>query len=181
MLLYSLSNIDTKGVPVELISSAGAGATVTRTGKGFCASGRVTPDGRHVVFAGNAADLVTNPPTAFSQVYWRDRASGQTRLVSVQPDGWTGGNGNSTAATLSSNGQWVAFASEAAGLVAGDNNGASDIFLRDMATGATTLLSAGADGQPGNGGTRPRRQQCVAHHAVQYPYPCVGRRVAAPV
>ena len=151
MLLYSLSNIDTKGVPVELISSAGAGATVTRTGKGFCASGRVTPDGRHVVFAGNAADLVTNPPTAFSQVYWRDRASGKTRLVSVQTNGWTGGNGHSLAATISSNGQWVAFASEAAGLVAGDTNGASDIFLRDLETGATTLLSVGVDGQPGNG------------------------------
>lgn len=54
---------------------------------------------------------------------------------------------------LSADGTELAFTSEATDLVPGlsDTNHASDIFVRDTATGQTILVSATPSGQPGNG------------------------------
>jgi Tol biopolymer transport system component len=67
-------------------------------------------------------------------------------LVSVTSTGTGGGDGNSTAATISSNGQFIAFASEAGDLVNGDVNGASDVFVRDLVSGTTRLISRSFQG-----------------------------------
>lgn len=70
------------------------------------------------------------------------------RLVSVdaagQPPPVEPGDNDEPA--LAQNGRLVVFSSTAAYLVAGDNNGSSDIFLRDMLTQATTRLSIGVGG-----------------------------------
>src|SRR5438445_6126854 len=52
---------------------------------------------------------------------------------------------------MSLNGRYVAFASNASNLVRGDNNGVTDIFARDLATGKTTLVSQGSNGERTNG------------------------------
>src|SRR5688500_1247421 len=83
-------------------------------------------------------------------------ASGQTARVSVSTDG-VGANGVSGAPAISGDGRYVAFASAATNLVAGDTNGLTDIFLRDRDTDAdgvfdeagavaTTRLSVGPGG-----------------------------------
>ena len=51
---------------------------------------------------------------------------------------------------LSTNGQFVAFESNANNLVPDDNNGVSDVFLRDRQTGITTRVSVNSFGQEGN-------------------------------
>jgi Tol biopolymer transport system component len=60
-------------------------------------------------------------------------------------------NGASTSRSLSGDGSLVAFTSDATDLITGDLNGASDVFLRDRATGTTVLVSANPFGQCGNG------------------------------
>src|SRR6476646_254279 len=45
--------------------------------------------------------------------------------------------------SLSADGNLVVFVSGAPNLVAGDTNGMRDVFVRDVATGATTLVSVG--------------------------------------
>ena len=55
-----------------------------------------------------------------------------------------GADGPSGAASISSDGRFVAFASEAGNLVPGDTNGASDVFVRDRLTGITTRISGGS-------------------------------------
>ena len=55
----------------------------------------------------------------------------QTTLVSVDSVG-TQGNEGSGGPSLSADGQLVAFASDASNLVAGDTNGAEDIFVHDF-------------------------------------------------
>jgi Tol biopolymer transport system component len=60
----------------------------------------------------------------------------------------TGDNFSWSQLSVSSNGQWVAFASVADDLLPNDTNQLSDVFVRDLLTGATTLVSAGADGGP---------------------------------
>ena len=60
-----------------------------------------------------------------------------------------GGSGTGDQA-ISGDGQFVVFTSGAGNLVAGDTNGAADVFVRDRKLGVTTLVSVGAHGEPGN-------------------------------
>jgi hypothetical protein len=62
-------------------------------------------------------------------------AEAQPVRISVAADG-TEANGDSNTPVLSANGRFVAFASAASNLVAGDTNGVDDVFLRDRDTDA---------------------------------------------
>lgn len=57
------------------------------------------------------------------------------------------GNGASGAPSISADARYVAFASDATNLVAGDVNNAGDIFLRDRQTGTTSLISLSSTGE----------------------------------
>ncbi|MBI1851014.1 MAG: HYR domain-containing protein [Planctomycetes bacterium] len=76
-----------------------------------------------------------------------------TSRVSLDSSG-TQGNARSGAtedgASISNDGRWVAFESDAANLVAGDGNAKTDVFLRDLQTGATTRVSVGPGGFEAN-------------------------------
>src|SRR5438132_985845 len=77
-------------------------------------------------------------------------AGAQTTVrVSVASDG-TEGNDVSLGSALSADGRFVAFDSAATDLVAGDTNGASDVFVHDRQTGTTERVSVASDGAQGN-------------------------------
>ncbi|MGZ8200495.1 MAG: TolB family protein, partial [Methylosarcina sp.] len=61
------------------------------------------------------------------------------------------GNASSVGGPVSADGRFVAFDSSASNLVSGDNNGADDVFLRDLKTGLTLRVSLGNAGNEGNG------------------------------
>jgi IPT/TIG domain-containing protein len=69
----------------------------------------------------------------------------QTSRVSVSSTGEQANAGASRPA-LTSDGRWLAFESGATNLVAGDTNGARDVFVRDLDAGTTSLVSVGPDG-----------------------------------
>ncbi len=54
---------------------------------------------------------------------------------------------------LSADGRFVVFTSSASDLVAGDTNGATDVFVRDLSTGTTQLVSVGNSGAQGDAGS----------------------------
>jgi Tol biopolymer transport system component len=60
-------------------------------------------------------------------------------------------NADSLAPAMSANGRYVAFESVATNLVSADTNEKSDIFLRDVMSNTTTLVSIGRNGEPANG------------------------------
>lgn len=99
----------------------------------------ISGDGNHVVFESVAPGVTDDPPstTANSQsdVYERNLVSGTTHLVSKSLTG-TGGNDNSRRPVVDDDGGVVAFVSDASDLVSGDDNEASDVFVR---TGGQTL------------------------------------------
>jgi hypothetical protein len=71
--------------------------------------------------------------------------SGTTTLASVRADGSTGGVSGDTGGaipTISAGGRCVAFDSFDGGYVSIDNNNASDVFVRDMTTDTTELISS---------------------------------------
>jgi hypothetical protein len=107
-------------------------------------SGCITANSDYTVIS-SAAALVAEHPTGTTQVYRVRRRTGVVELVSRAADG-TPGDGDSSGACLSQDGAIVAFESTATNLVAGDTNGVADIFVRDVAAGATTLVSRGTDG-----------------------------------
>lgn len=108
-------------------------------------------EGRFVAFQ-SSADLGGNP-AGRRQIWWRDRLSGETRLISAAADG-TAGNGDSFSPAISEDGLTIAFESYATNLVANDTNGVRDIFVWSAAGGTlptgVTRQSVGAGGVEAN-------------------------------
>jgi PKD repeat protein len=79
-----------------------------------------------------------------------DSTTGTTTRVSVASDG-SQGNDWSQGPSISADGRYVAFHSDASNLVSGDTNFAGDVFVHDRQTGQTTRVSVASDGSQGNG------------------------------
>jgi hypothetical protein len=113
----------------------------------------ITPDGRYVAFASDAGALqgaTEGEETTFQQVYVRDLGTETTIPVSLATDGVAFGNGGSSTTygpSISDDGRYVAFESDAGNLVEGDTNGDTDAFVRDLQAGTTTRISLDDQGR----------------------------------
>jgi Tol biopolymer transport system component len=123
--------------------------------KGNSSSGRpaVSTDGRFVAFESFASNLHPDDTDADSDVFVRDLQADTTTLVS-RAAGAAGGKGNEVSfePTVSADARFVAFTSWASNLHPEDADLSSDVFVRDLEAGTTTLVSraAGAAGPKGN-------------------------------
>jgi Tol biopolymer transport system component len=122
------------------VSSTGEQAEIPGFDGGNSLGVAISADGRFVVFLSEASNLVAAGTNGWEQVFVRDLVAGTTELVSVSSAGEPA-IGNSQEAAISADGRFVAFQSDAPNLVAGDTNGASDVFVHDMEGGTTTLVS----------------------------------------
>ncbi|HEV2060248.1 MAG TPA: hypothetical protein VGR11_12895 [Solirubrobacteraceae bacterium] len=122
---------------VELVSAGLGGAAADAT------SGQpvLDDDGSHVAFASRATNLVADDTNHFSDVFVLVAGAGLVR-ASVASDE-AQGSGASAEPDVSSDGRLVVFTSRADNLVPGDTNGSEDVFVRDMVTGTTSLVSRG--------------------------------------
>jgi Tol biopolymer transport system component len=115
---------------------------------GVAANPRISADGRRVAFS---VDREDGSPT---HVYVRDIAQGRTLLVD-QADGGgaTAGNGSSSGFTISDDGSRVAFISQATNLSGDDADSDTDVYVRDLGSGRTLLVSRanGLNGAHANG------------------------------
>src|SRR5207244_6485753 len=109
----------------------------------------LSADGARVAFVSSAANLVPGDHNGAPDIFLADR-DGKVTRVSVAADGGDA-NGPSSSPDLSADGRFVVFRSDASNIVPGDTNGAGDVFVRDLQTGTTSLVSAGRDGAPANG------------------------------
>src|SRR5262245_27577526 len=112
-----------------------------------CCLPALSADGRFVAFSSFTRDPNTN---GVENVFVRDRAFVVTTRVSVATGG-AQANGGSSSPAISADGRFVAFASEATNLVAGDTNGATDVFVRDLLTFTTERVSVATGGVQANG------------------------------
>lgn len=127
----------------------------------------LTPDGRFAAFVSFSTNLVTGTTDSNNNadVFVRDLFTGTNYLISADTTGRATGNGpsglNSTgslaAPILSADGRFIAFASDASNLVAGDANGQRDVFVRDRIGETTTLVSRkhGGTGSGNNSSYNP--------------------------
>jgi Tol biopolymer transport system component len=109
----------------------------------------ISPDGRYVSFESDATNLVALDANGATDVFLHDRTTGLTVRASV--GGGVEGDDFSVAPSVSGDGRYVAFHSQATDLVPGDTNGDLDVFVRDRFTGATERVSVGPGGIEGDG------------------------------
>ncbi len=115
----------------------------------------ISADGRFVVFASSATNLVAGDLNGVDDVFLHDRTSGVTSLISLDSAG-AQANGASARPLVSEDGRYVLFESDATNLDASDTNASRDVFLRDTQLGTTQLVSllpsgaqaAGPSGDP---------------------------------
>jgi Tol biopolymer transport system component len=110
----------------------------------------LSADGSLVAFASEATNLVTGDANGRKDAFVRNRLTNVTTRVSV-PSGPGESNGISENPSISADGTVVAFESGATNLVPGDNNAASDVFVRDLRMLTTSMTSVTPAGAPGNG------------------------------
>ena len=140
---------------IQPVSQPGSSFAPAAGGYGSSGLPIVSADGRYVLFASTANNLVltNNNNSVLPQrmnVFLRDRVSNTTTLVSVNLAGTGGGNGDSFPTAISTNDQFVLFESGASDLVANDTNAANDVFVRDLVNGITTLVSVSTSGGSAN-------------------------------
>lgn len=109
--------------------------------------------GRFVTFTGYVSDLVSGDTNGRSDVFVRDRLLGITERVSASSSGKQGndnsGHGN-YAPSVSDDGRFVAFESDASNLAPNDAKNAVDVFLRDRLLGTRHRVNEPTSGEQPN-------------------------------
>jgi Tol biopolymer transport system component len=105
----------------------------------------MSADGRFLVFDSDRT-LVAGDTNGVVDVFVRDRRTGALERASVATDG-SEGNSHSTWPAISANGRHVVFRSLASNLDPTDTNGANDLYVRDLDTGVTSLVTVGPSGE----------------------------------
>lgn len=147
---YNVFLFDRDAETTTLVSHASS--SLTATGNGGASSTlplygpAVSADGAYVAFASRATDLVSGQidTNIGADVFLWERATGAITLVSrASGSVVTAGNAASDSPSISADGRYIAFESDATDLISGqvDTNSAYDVFLYDRVTGTTTLVS----------------------------------------
>jgi len=110
----------------------------------------ISADGRYVVFESFASNLVGGDTNGARDIFLRDRQTGTTERISVDSNG-AQANANSLHPSITPDGRFISFCSNATNMVPSDNNGQMDVFIRDRLNGTTELVSVSTAGVLGNG------------------------------
>ncbi len=100
--------------------------------------------------------LVLNDGNPDSDVFLRERAAGSAELVSAHDPGLPsvtpiGGASGVAAGSLSANGRYIAYFSDADNITPNDTNGCRDVFVRDLRADTDVLVSVNTNGVTGDG------------------------------
>ena len=108
----------------------------------------ISADGSKIVFWSRATDLIPGTTTSGNtQIYLYDTVTNTTKLITAGPSGTESNNTeNYPYNAISADGSKIAFMSNATDLVGAPTSGGTNIFLYDIATSTTTLVTAGPTG-----------------------------------
>lgn len=110
----------------------------------------VSAGGRYVAFISDSSNLVPGDTNGAADVFVHDRQLRLTERVSVSGTGIQA-NGGNYFPSISGDGRYVAFSSDASNLVSGDTNKKADVFVHDRWTRQTTRVSVATTGAQGEG------------------------------
>jgi Tol biopolymer transport system component len=112
----------------------------------------ISADGRYVAFGSGASNLVPDDTNRRADIFVRDRVNGTTERVNVDSRG-DEANRSPAIHTISGDGRYVAFVTNATNLVRGDTNDKRDVFVHDRVTRTTERVSVDGAGNEGNFGS----------------------------
>ena len=131
IFVRDLSTNTTTPVSVDLASNLGSN---------FSGNPSISADGRFVAFRSFASNLVPGDTNNQPDIFVRNLSTNTTTRVSVDSAG-NQGNVSSGIPSISADGRFVVFKSDASNLVPEDTNNLPDIFVRDLLTNTTTRVS----------------------------------------
>jgi hypothetical protein len=129
------------------VSSSAGGAI----GDGDSTQAMLSDDGTRVAFVSAATNFAADDTNGVADIYVKTLAGGAIVRASSTAAG-APGNAASSAPSISADGRFIAFASAASNLVAGDSNGNIDIFVKDLNDASITRVNTSAAGTQGTGG-----------------------------
>ncbi|MBW4420628.1 MAG: DUF4347 domain-containing protein [Myxacorys californica WJT36-NPBG1] len=151
----NLTDVTTSGKNIFIWNSATDTTTLVSGnagGNGDSDSPVINGNGEYVVFTSAASNLVGGDTNNKKDIFVWNRSTNAIALVS-QSSGGAIGNGDSSVASISNDGKIIAFTSVASNLGGGtDSNNGLDIFIRNLNTNTTTLVSANTSGTYSAGG-----------------------------
>lgn len=112
----------------------------------------ISDDGQTIVFWSRSSNIIPNDTNMADDLFIHHRPSDVTYRITLEPGGaqmdccfWLG------YPTISGDGRYVAYASQAPNHVPNDNNKKVDIFVYELSTRVTTRVSVSSTGQEANG------------------------------
>ncbi len=152
---YNLVSGDTNGTSdvfvydrntdtIERVSVADDGTQGDAASSSPC----ISIDGLYVAFESSAENLVEGDTNESIDVFVYDRNANVIERVSLTASCGQS-NGNSSDASISADGRFVAFESYATNLIPGDTNGKNDIFVYDRDTDTIEMVSVSNEGIQG--------------------------------
>ncbi|MBV6514396.1 MAG: hypothetical protein HPKKFMNG_00019 [Planctomycetes bacterium] len=144
-----VSNASLLRVGVRRTSVANSGTQANSSSAAF----GISTEGRYALFSSSATNLVAGDTNGFVDVFVKDTLTGRIERISM---GLAGAEPNADClnASMSGDGRFVAFESDATNLVAGDTNGVRDIFVYDRARRIMRIYSKPLGGGQSNGTSR---------------------------
>lgn len=116
---------------------------------------KISGDGAFVAYSSEASNLVSSDSNSAVDVLLFEMGSGTVSLVSSDNSGVPANGGSLigyTATSISEDGRYVVFSSDASNLISGDTNNATDVFVRDTVSNTTARVSVDSSGGQGVGG-----------------------------
>lgn len=159
LLIATFTSVNLSAADLASVPDTTFSLSVSGSGNSFLNG--MSSDGRYVLFASGAKNLAkrTNglpfsaPGVFTANAFLRDRQLGTTTLISSDPGENFEASGDSVPISVSTNGQYVLFESRATNLVAGaGTNGAqTDVYVRDVFSKTTSLVTVSTNGSRANG------------------------------
>jgi hypothetical protein len=133
-------------------STNASGQAATGSGSGQARNASVSADGRFVAFRSDASNLLAGSG-GNEHIFLKDLQTGAVELVSQTTTGGfpTTGVVASTVHSMSADGRFVVFQTNAANIASGVSGGTIQVYVRDRQTATTALVSQGPGGVAGNG------------------------------
>lgn len=143
---------DTLNNTTQLVSINNAG---TNSGDLYSENLSITPNGRYVLFRSNARNLLaTSFPTYVFRLYLRDLHTNTTILATPTHNPTSDQNIPTSSISwgdVDASGRFIVFNTTATNMVSSDTNGFSDVFIRDVGTQTTRIVSSSPSLSQANG------------------------------
>jgi Tol biopolymer transport system component len=148
-LVANDSNGETDVLVQDLQNGITSLASINKQGddtrSGSSSLGEISADGRLIVIISSSDDLTETDTNNQADVFLRDQHTGVTSLISVNNTGTDSGSRSSFSPMITPDGRYVVFLSLANDLVPTDTNNKLDVFIRDLGSGTTSLVSMNSD------------------------------------